>query len=853
MATDIPGLGRASFGVQGKPLERMREELQILLGVRGDPLDAALTLRSAIERGLIDRIGNALTGNVTYVNTFPTYTGGGGTAYVPDLTPPPPVSGLTVVAGFSQVIVQFDAPTYTQGHGNLRTDIYAIKRTPGDPSLPTFDGSTPLATSAQGALNIVSLPSELNTRWHVWAKHVTVDGVESTTVAGGVNGYNVAGAFPTTGQDITQLLTLLTGQIAESQLATTLAGRIALVDASSSVAGSVNARLQAEADARAAAIAAVASVGNRTFYSATEPVSDMSYTLMANDTWVETDNGNRRYRYSGSAWVEADDARIGQAVTDIANETINRISSDGAEAAARESLYTGLGGAQGTDYKVFNQPGTPSGSTVGDVWSWKTPAGVETFKRWNGSTWLDSTSNRRPAAYMGEFANTGALPTSGLVVGDLARLTDTNTVNVWNGVSWAVKTNLPAPIFAFIEQEKRARSDSASSEAGERNSLAVQLRGSYTGNDLSLVSSGLIYSERQARASAIGVQANRIDALSVSVDTPSTGLLARASSLESVTTNITSGNIALSNRSAALESTVNNGTTGVVATASALDTVKTLVNDGTNGVTATASRVSTLQSQVAGSTSSGLRSAIETEASTRASETGDLYAQYTVKLDVGGYVSGYGLASSGTSSEFIIRADRFALAPPAGSGLSTNIFPFVVQATSATINGVFVPAGVYMDAAYIINLSAMWARFGTLIADSIAAGQISAANLTVGDGTVGGNLKSTSFTAGSGSTPGTGWRLTPGGVVHASGAIIYGTIYASAGVFAGSLSAATGTFSGSLSAATGTFSGDISGASGTFSGNLNVAGSGPNRMEITTSRIKIFSGGVERVRLGDLS
>ena len=841
MATDLPGLGRAGFGIQGKPLERMREELQILLGVRGDPLDAALTLRSAIERGLIDRIGNALTGNVTYVNTFPTYTGGGGTTYVPDLTPPPPVSGLTVVAGFSQVIVQFDAPVYTQGHGNLRTDIYAIKRTPGDPSLPTFDGSTPLATSAQGALNIVSLPSELNTRWHVWAKHVTVDGVESTTVAGGVNGYNVAGAFPTTGQDITQLLTLLTGQIAESQLATTLAGRIALVDASSSVAGSVNARLQAEADARAAAIAAVASVGNRTFYSATEPVSDMSYTLMANDTWVETDNGNRRYRYSGSAWVEADDARIGQAVTDIANETINRISSDGAEAAARESLYTGLGGAQGTDYKVFNQPGTPSGSTVGDVWSWKTPAGVETFKRWNGSTWLDSTSNRRPAAYMGEFANTGALPTSGLVVGDLARLTDTNTVNVWNGVSWAVKTNLPAPIFAFIEQEKRARSDSASSEAGERNSLAVQLRGSYTGNDLSLVSSGLIYSERQARASAIGVQANRIDALSVSVDTPSTGLLARASSLESVTTNITSGNIALSNRSAALESTVNNGTTGVVATASALETVKTLVNDGTNGVTATASKVSTLQSQVAGTTASGLRSAIETEASTRASETGDLYAQYTVKLDVGGYVSGYGLASSGTSSEFIIRADRFALAPPAGSGLSTNIFPFVIQATPTTINGVAIPAGVYMDAAYIINLSAMWARFGTLIADSISASQISAANLTLGDGTVGGNLKSTSFTAGSGSTPGTGWRLTPAGVLQASGAIIYGTIYASAGVF-----------SGSLSAATGTFSGDISGANGTFTGSLNVVETlTDGSTSITAAGVRVFNAaGQEVITLG---
>jgi hypothetical protein len=86
----------------------------------------------------------------------------------------------------------------------------------------------------------------------------------------------------------------------------------------------------------------------------------------------------------------------------------------------------------------------------------------------------------------------------------------------------------------------------------------------------------------------------------------------------------------------------------------------------------------------------------------------------------------------------------------------------------------------------------MWARFGTLIADSIAAGQISAANLTLGDGTVGGDLKSTSFSAGSGLTPGAGWKLTPGGTLYASNAVLYGTIYASAGSIGGNTIDATG-------------------------------------------------------------
>ena len=231
MAADIPGLGGTQWGVDKKPLERMREALQVLIGTRGDPLDAALTLRSAIERGLIDRIGNAMTGGVTYSNTFPGYTFIGAPPYSPDLTPPPTVTGLSVVAGFTQVIIQVDAPSYTQGHGNLQTNIYAVKKAVGDSTMPTFvAGTTPRVFSMPGPLTICSLPSELNTRWHVWAKYESVDGVESTSAAGGANGFNVAGAYPTTGQDVSQLLGVLAGQITTTQLYGDLNKRIDLIE-----------------------------------------------------------------------------------------------------------------------------------------------------------------------------------------------------------------------------------------------------------------------------------------------------------------------------------------------------------------------------------------------------------------------------------------------------------------------------------------------------------------------------------------------------------------------------------------------------------------------------------------------
>ncbi|MGP9517529.1 TipJ family phage tail tip protein [Psychrobacter sp. AOP7-C1-14] len=76
-----------------------------------------------------------------------------------------------------------------------------------------------------------------------------------------------------------------------------------------------------------------------------------------------------------------------------------------------------------------------------------------------------------------------------------------------------------------------------------------------------------------------------------------------------------------------------------------------------------------------------------------------LSAQYTLKLDVGGRISGFGLASSATQSDFAINADKFWIAPPTGSSKGKS--PFMVLTSPQTINGTVVPAGTYMDSAFI--------------------------------------------------------------------------------------------------------------------------------------------------------
>lgn len=222
------------------PLSRVREELQRLIGTIGvDKLDQAITWRHAITQGWV---ASPPTGNFVGGTGGGGIGGGGGTS-PPDLTPPPTPTGFSATGGFSSVILQWAAPVYTQGHGHGQTNVYGVQRPIPDPSPPPVLGDAALVTTAYGRTTITSMPSELNTHWHLWIKWQSVDGVESAAAAGGTNGFQVE-----TGQDVAQLLQVLTGKITQSQLFSTLGARIDLIDAADSIAGSVAQRIKVERD-----------------------------------------------------------------------------------------------------------------------------------------------------------------------------------------------------------------------------------------------------------------------------------------------------------------------------------------------------------------------------------------------------------------------------------------------------------------------------------------------------------------------------------------------------------------------------------------------------------------------------
>lgn len=312
-------------------------------------------------------------------------------------------------------------------------------------------------------------------------------------------------------------------------------------------------------------------------------------------------------------------------------------------------------------------------------------------------------------------------------------------------------TDITLVTSGLIYSERQARATADSSEVGAREALAAQVRGSYDGTDLELVTSGLIYSERVARAGADSALASDITTLST---------------------------------------TVGNNTAAIETNASSIDGVKAL---------------------------------------------------YTVKIDNNGFVSGYGLISDFTDggapvSKFYMNVDQFAVTTPTSSipewasntsyavgrfvritgdntkmlvckvagtsggsapsiagaigslvvdGTTTPVtwqiasrVPLSVLTSSQTINGVTVPPGVYIDGASIVNATINNAQIANLAVDSAKIANVSADKITAGSIQTG-YIRSTSYIPATSPGGPQGWSINADGTAEFANGIFRGNIYGS--------------------------------------------------------------------------
>lgn len=230
---------------------------------------------------------------------------------------------------------------------------------------------------------------------------------------------------------------------------------------------------------------------------------------------------------------------------------------------------------------------------------------------------------------------------------------------------------------------------------------------------------------------------------------------------------------------------------GAVATASADVRSYAYSKAGTDG--AIASATSTLQTTVDGHT---------TTIGSHTTTINGLSGQYVFKIDNNGYVSGFGLASTLTTaapfSSFIVRSDSFAIASPEGPAVAPAQ-PFIVRTTATTINGVAVPVGVYIGAAFIQNGSISTAKIGNLQVDDAKIANMSVAKLVAGKLGVAEYIESTNYAAGD-----AGFIIRGNGNSEFQNTTVRGTIMALAGHIGNiQLSEANGIYSANYTDTTG--------------------------------------------------
>lgn len=142
--------------------------------------------------------------------------------------------------------------------------------------------------------------------------------------------------------------------------------------------------------------------------------------------------------------------------------------------------------------------------------------------------------------------------------------------------------------------------------------------------------------------------------------------------------------------------------------------VKSTVTTVSNSLAAVSTKTDTVQANLNNAVAS-----VQQNATATASSIQGLSAQYSVKIDVSGYVTGFGLSSTPVNgvpvSEFYVRADRFAVGQP---GVS-KVVPFIIEG-----------GRVIMDSAFVRKLEGTDIRGATIRGGDIRGGFIGGGTLS---------------------------------------------------------------------------------------------------------------------------
>lgn len=737
MSTKVPSIPAPTAANLLQVSQALKGVLDVREGLLGDPLDANVTYRDLIDAGALVR--------------NPSFSGGGGRPAFPawaepdgydptqDFTTPPAPANFTATGLFASVQLQWNSPAY---RNHSYTEIWRAQ------------------TNAIGDAILIGTS---DTRFYVdqlgasATKYYWVRFVSQANVTGPYNA--VDGSAATTAIDPELVLASLSGQIRESHLYSGLSSRIDLVDAPSSVPNSVNARV-AFVQGQVNDLLNIPAWNSALSYVIDDQVTygGSLYRAIASSTNVLPTNT--------SYWQKIGDyTTLGDAVAAHTTQINDLQGGLGQEVVDRQALAVQMrGNYTGNDLSLVSQ---------GLIFQERTARATAVSALSSEFTTLSALVNTKTKVYYQSTAPTN-IPAGKLVIGDLWIDTNVTYYNDysegdyvirsnkqyrWSGTAWEEAIDYGfADWFSAINTEKTARVDADSALATQITSLTSLVGGN----------SSAIQQEITTRANADSALSTSITSLSSQVNNATTGLPAtRALLLSDYYTKAGTDSAISSATSTLVSQTALNTALGSYTTTALLQqNYYTRTQTDSAISSATTALQSTVNNQLTGYATTA---ALQAEANTRASVDGSLLAQYTVKTDLAGRVAGFGLASQTNTagvntSSFAVIADRFSISAPNDytqestptSGVvagkvwykpSTNqtqrydgsqwvafnpIAPFVVQATPTTINGVSVPAGVYMDAAFIRDGTITNAKIANAAIDNAKIANLDASKITTG-------------------------------------------------------------------------------------------------------------------------
>lgn len=500
-----------------------------------------------------------------------------------------------------------------------------------------------------------------------------------------------------------------TTDLSESNLNKALRDKLALIDGNG--AGSVNARIAAEAQARAA-VARAAEDAKAAAKKAADDLTAKAGELGNKITAVERVNDEQAQQ------IRTVTAAQGTTAAGLEAEKKARADGDRAEAAARETLAGRVSTAEGNITRETQARVTAINAQTAATEALKTRVGNTE----SSITALRETVNQKDSARASEIQTLTA-KIDGVSVG---------------GRNYALSTGTPSKVLTVSgnNQTKNVTIDVSSAlELKQGDNLIISC-------DIELTNATSPYGKPYPRIGAefsVTYADNSIgyfaawyeDAVSGTTKTLKQRIVAKHTVAKEVkalrniivqaryqtSESIKVSNVKLERGTVATDWTpAPEDNDGLQEIRSTVQVVQTTLTKATGDIKSLGERITTVQS-----TADGNKATVQAHSRS----INGLEAQYTVKVDVNGKVAGYGLATTpknGTpESKFIVNADRFGV----GATGKADIFPFTVDTRQnrVGVNGELVVNGK----AIVDRLNA-----GDIHGDKITANTLNANRLTAG-------------------------------------------------------------------------------------------------------------------------